>query len=106
MKKVFSFIILVVFLLSVVLLMGSCKKEEKEEYVTVKSVYFTNEFPSCPWQNEKDYDDIKIKFVGDMVQICFVQNKCTVYNDNGTIERREGYEHKYLIDMSNVIIRY
>ena len=72
MKKVFSFIILVALILSIILFMESCKKEE---YVTVEGVYFTDEFPSCPWQNEKDYDAIKIKFVGDMVYICFVYDK-------------------------------
>ena len=103
MKKVFSFIILVALILSIILFMESCKKEE---YVTVESVYFTDEFPSCPWQNEKDYDAIKIKFVGDMVYICFVYDKYTIYGVDGTIGYQGGYEHEYLIDASNIIIKY
>lgn len=103
MKKVFSFIILVALILSIILFMESCKKEE---YVTVEGVYFTDEFPSCPWQNEKDYDAIKIKFVGDMVYICFVYDKYTIYGVDGTIGYQGGYEHEYLIDASNIIIKY
>ena len=103
MKKVFSFIILVALILSIILFMESCKKEE---YVTVEGVYFTDEFPSCPWQNEKDYDAIKIKFVGNMVYICFVYDKYTIYGVDGTIGYQGGYEHEYLIDASNIIIKY
>ena len=103
MKKVFSFIILVALILSIILFMESCKKEE---YVTVEGVYFTDEFPSCPWQNEKDYDVIKIKFVGNMVYICFVYDKYTIYGVDGTIGYQGGYEHEYLIDASNIIIKY
>ena len=103
MKKVFSFIILVALILSIILFMESCKKEE---YVTVEGVYFTDEFPSCPWQNEKDYDAIKIKFVGDMVYICFVYDKYTIYGVDWTIGYQGGYEHEYLIDASNIIIKY
>lgn len=103
MKKVFSFIILVALILSIILFMESCKKEE---YVIVEGVYFTGEFPSCPWLNENDYDAIKIKFVGDIVHICFVYDKYTIYGADGTIGYQGGYEHEYLIDASNVIIKY
>lgn len=114
MQKVIGIILILALLLAVFLVihglvkqkMAEKEKEEKEEYVTVESVYFTDEFPSCPWQNEKDYDAIKIKFVGDMVYICFVYDKYTIYGVDGTIGYQGGYEHEYLIDASNIIIKY
>lgn len=114
MQKVIGIVLILALLLAVFVVIHDFikqkeiekKKEKESEYIVVKSIYFTDEFPSCPWQNEKDYDVVKIKFVGDIVHICFVYNKYTVYGIDGTIGYQGGYEHEYLIDASNVIIKY
>lgn len=114
MQKVIGIVLILALLLAVFVVIHDFikqkeiekKKEKESEYIVVKSIYFTDTFPSRPWQNEKDYDNVKVKFVGDMAQICFVYNKYTVYGIDGTIGHQGGYEHTYLVNTANIIIEY